>query len=318
MKEPFFDYLEVERGLAENTLSSYRRDIEKLERFASRRKRKLDRLGPQDIREFLRDLHRRGLSHRSIVRTLSAVRGLYRFLSSEGRMAVDPTEQVDSARIPRSLPRYLSLDEVERLINAPDTSNEEGLRDRAMLETLYATGLRVSELVSLRTEDVHFDARYLLCQGKGRKERIVPLGRSASGWLKQYISTARPELARRAEPWLFLSRRGSRMTRQRFWQIIKACGRQAGISRILSPHVVRHSFATHLLERGADLRSLQLMLGHANIVTTQIYTHVSRERLRRVYDQYHPRARKPPAGRNRVAQERGNPAESSREERGDH
>ena len=292
MKESFFNYLEVERGLAENTLSSYRRDIEKLERFARRRKIKLERLGANDIREFLRELHRRGLSHRSIVRALSAVRGMYRFSSAEGRIAVDPTEQIDSARIPQNLPHYLSFDAVEKLIAAPDISTPLGLRDRAMLETLYATGLRVSELISLRVADIHFDARYLLCIGKGRKERIVPFGRSATKWLKRYISKARGELSRGREPWLFLSRRGSRMTRQRFWQIIKSCGRQAGIKRNLSPHVVRHSFATHLLERGADLRSLQLMLGHADIGTTQIYTHVSRERLRRVYDQHHPRARK--------------------------
>lgn len=292
MIESFFNYLEVERGLAENTLSSYRRDIEKLEHFARRRKLKLERLGPKDIREFLRELHRKGLSHRSIVRALSAVRGMYRFSSAEGRIAADPTEQIDSARIPQNLPHYLSFDEVEKLIAAPDISTPEGLRDRAMLETLYATGLRVSELISLRTEDVHFDAGYLRCIGKGRKERIVPFGRAAKKWLKRYISKARGELTRDSTPWLFLSRRGTRMTRQRFWQILKACGRQEGIKRKLSPHVVRHSFATHLLERGADLRSLQLMLGHADIGTTQIYTHVSRERLRRVYDQYHPRARK--------------------------
>ena len=159
-----------------------------------------------------------------------------------------------------------------------------------MLETLYATGLRVSELIGLRCEDIHFDAGYLLCLGKGRKERIDPLGRSAAQWLRKYNAKARPELVREPSPWLFLSRRGQ-MTRQRFWQIIKACGIQAGIPRKLSPHVVRHSFATHLLERGADLRSLQLMLGHADIGTTQIYTHVSRERLRRVYDEHHPRAK---------------------------
>lgn len=292
LKESFFNYLEVERGLAENTLSSYRRDIEKLERFACRRKIKLERLGPNDIREFLRELHRKGLSHRSIVRALSAVRGMYRFSSAEGRIASDPTEQIDSARIPQNLPHYLSFEEVEKLIAAPDISTPEGLRDRAMLETLYATGLRVSELISLRTEDVHFDAGYLRCIGKGRKERIVPFGRAAKKWIKRYISKGRGELARGSTPWLFLSRRGSCMTRQRFWQILKACGRQEGIKRKLSPHVVRHSFATHLLERGADLRSLQLMLGHADIGTTQIYTHVSRERLRRVYDQHHPRARR--------------------------
>jgi integrase/recombinase XerD len=290
--DPYLHYLEVERGLSPNTLSAYQRDIAKLHRFATGRQKKLQELGGSDIRDFLRDLHRRGLSHRSIARILSAVRGLYRFSVAEGLLAVDPTEQIDAARIPRSLPRYLSLDEVDSLLAAPDISTPEGLRDRTMLETLYASGLRVSELVGLRIDDVHFEAGYLLCRGKGRKERIVPLGRSAIDWLEKYLSKGRSELTRRRTPWLFVSRRGSQITRQRFWQILKACGRTAGISRKLSPHVVRHSFATHLLERGADLRSLQLMLGHANIGTTQIYTHVSRERLRRVYDQHHPRARR--------------------------
>jgi integrase/recombinase XerD len=285
--------LEVERGLSENTLAAYQRDITKLEQYTSGRKKKIEKLGAADIRSFLRELHRQGLSHRSIARILSAVRGLYRFSAAEGRIAVDPTEQIEAARIPRGLPKYLSFDDVENLIAAPDTSTPEGLRDRAMLETLYATGLRVSELLGLRVEDVHFEAGYLLCRGKGRKERIVPVGRSAVRWLQEYLAKSRPELAKKRSrsPWLFLSRRGQ-MTRQRFWQIIKAHGLRAGIRRKLSPHVVRHSFATHLLERGADLRSLQLMLGHANIGTTQIYTHVSRERLRRVYDEHHPRAKK--------------------------
>lgn len=291
LRESFLHYLEVERGLSANTLAAYRRDIAKLESFAEKKKKKVEKLGPNDIRDFLRELHRQGLSHRSIARILSAIKGLYRFMAAEGGIRSDPTEHIDAAKIPRSLPRYLSLDEVDALLGAPDIATPEGLRDRAMLETLYATGLRVSELIGLRLEDIHFDAGYLLCLGKGRKERIVPLGRSATRWLKKYNAKARPELIREACPWLFLSRRGQ-MTRQRFWQIIKACGVQAGIQRKLSPHVVRHSFATHLLERGADLRSLQLMLGHANIGTTQIYTHVSRERLRRVYDEHHPRAKK--------------------------
>jgi integrase/recombinase XerD len=290
--DAYLHYLEVEKGLSDNTLAAYRRDIAKLESFARSREEELQELGSSEIRDFLRDLHRRGLSHRSIARVLSAVRGLYRFSAAEGQVAVDPTEQIDSARMPRSLPRYLSLDEVENLLAAPDVSTPEGLRDRAMLESLYATGLRVSELVGLRIEDVHFEAGYLLCFGKGRKERIVPLGSSAIKWLKKYLSKGRSELTDLRTPWLFVSRRGSQITRQRFWQILKACGRKAGIRRKLSPHVVRHSFATHLLERGADLRSLQLMLGHASIGTTQIYTHVSRERLRRVYDQHHPRARR--------------------------
>jgi len=292
LKKSFLQYLEVERGLSENTLAAYRRDVDKLERFARGKSRKPSELTASDIRNFLRQLHRQGLSHRSIARTLSATKGLYRFAAAEGLVVLDPTEQIESARLPRHLPHYLSLEEVDQLLDAPDTKTPAGVRDRAMLETLYATGLRVSELVSLRLEDIYLDAGYVRCLGKGRKERIVPLGRSAARWIVRYLKKARPQVSSKSGPWLFPSRLGTRMTRQRFWQILRSCGTKVGIGRSLSPHVVRHSFATHLLERGADLRSLQLMLGHSDIGTTQIYTHVSRERLRRVYDQHHPRARR--------------------------
>lgn len=291
MKESFLHYLEVERGLSPNTLEAYRRDIAKLEAFAKKRRRSLTALTASDLRAFLRDLHRHGLSLRSIGRITSAVRGLYRFAASEGHTSSDPAEQIETARLQRNLPRYLGLDEVERLLEVSDVTTAEGLRDRAMLELLYATGLRVSELIRLEVGDFNFDVGYLECEGKGRKERIVPFGRSAKMWLERYLREARPELVKGATGAFFLSRLGKAMTRQRFFQILRSCGRRAGIDRPLSPHVVRHSFATHLLERGADLRSLQLMLGHSNIGTTQIYTHVSRERLRRIYDQHHPRAR---------------------------
>ena len=292
MKKSFLEYLEVERGLSENTTAAYRRDLAKLEVFAGDSDKKLEELSASDIRGFLRQLHRQGLSHRSIARTLSATKGLYRFATAERIVAVDPTEQVESARVARSLPHYLSLEEVDNILAVPDTKTPAGLRDRTMLETLYATGLRVSELVSLRVDDLYIDAGYLRCRGKGRKERIVPLGRSAAKWLRRYLSRSRSELSKKPGRWVFLTRSGTCMTRQRFWQILQGCGKKCGIRRRLSPHVVRHSFATHLLERGADLRSLQLMLGHSDIGTTQIYTHVSRERLRRIYDQYHPRARR--------------------------
>lgn len=294
MKNAFLHYLEVERGLSPNTIVAYRRDIAKLELYAKSHRKTLASLTAPDLRDFLRDLHRQGLSLRSIGRVSSAVRGLYRFAAAEGTIRTDPAEQIDSARLPKSLPRYLNLDEVDGLLEASDTAIPEGLRDRAMLELLYATGLRVSELIALRIADFNFDIGYLVCQGKGRKERIVPYGRSAKQWIERYLREGRPALLRRApdaEDAMFLSRLGKTMTRQRFFQILKACGRTAGIRGALSPHVVRHSFATHLLERGADLRSLQLMLGHSNIGTTQIYTHVSRERLRRIYDSHHPRAK---------------------------
>ena len=292
MREEFLHYLEVERGLSKNTLVAYRRDISKLEIFARRRKKKLGDLGTSELRSFLRGLHREGLSLRSIARLTAAVRGLFRFGAAEGYLTFDAAADLDSARFGKTLPNYLTLAEVDQLLLAPDTTTPEGLRDKTMLELLYATGLRVSELVSLRLRDVHFNGGYLLCRGKGRKERIVPFGRSAERWLERYLGNARTSLVKTSVPWLFLSRRGDRMTRQRFWQILKKSGVTAGITRNLSPHVVRHSFATHLLERGADLRSLQIMLGHSNIGTTQIYTHVSRERLRRVYDSHHPRAKK--------------------------
>lgn len=291
MKESFFHYLEVERGLSPNTLKAYRRDIAKLEDFAKKHRRSLSSLTASDLREFLRDLHRYGLSLRSIGRTSSAVRGLYRFAAAEGHMRSDPAEQIETARLHRNLPRYLNLDEVDLLLEVSDVTTPEGLRDRSMLELLYATGLRASELITLKLGNFNFNVGYLVCEGKGRKERIVPYGRSAKKWLERYLRDGRPEFVRKTNDAFFLSRLGKAMTRQRFFQILKSCGQRAGIARPLSPHVVRHSFATHLLERGADLRSLQLMLGHSNIGTTQIYTHVSRERLRRIYDQHHPRAK---------------------------
>jgi len=292
LKEAFLDYLRVEKGLADNTLDAYARDLARLEAFAIDTGTELAALDAGAIREFLRRLNREGLSHRSVARMLSAVRGFYRLALSEGHIRRDPSENLEPARLSRSLPHYLSFEEVEALLGAPDTSTAAGLRDRSMLETLYASGLRVSELVSLKTRDVHADDSYLLTMGKGSKERLVPLGRSALQWVERYLTEARPSLARGESDWLYLSRRGSRMSRQRFWQILKGHGRTARIKRRLTPHVIRHSFATHLLERGADLRSLQLMLGHADIGTTEIYTHVSRERLKRVYDEFHPRARK--------------------------
>jgi len=293
LKDAFLHYLEVERGLSLNTLAAYRRDIAKLEAYTKSKRRRLESLSASELREFLRDLHRQGLSLRSIGRATSAVRGLYRFAASEGFVRSDPAEQIESARMQRNLPRYLSFDEVEQLLESPDLSTPEGLRNRAMLELLYATGLRVSELTSLRLKSFNFGVGYVVCAGKGRKERVVPYGRSAKRWLERYLKEGRPALVRRvaADDAVFLSRLGRAMTRQRFFQILRLCGRAAGIRKTLSPHVVRHSFATHLLERGADLRSLQLMLGHSNIGTTQIYTHVSRERLRRIYDEHHPRAK---------------------------
>ena len=227
MKDSFLHYLEVERGLSPNTLTAYRRDIAKLEAFAKRRRRSLTSLSSSDLREFLRDLHRRGLSLRSIGRTTSAVRGLYRFAASEGHMKIDPSEQIESARLHRNLPKYLSLDEVDKLLDVSDVSTPDGLRDRAMLELLYATGLRVSELIGLSIGDFNFAVGCLTCEGKGRKERVVPYGRSAKKWLERYLRDGRPELVRERTKSnaFFLTRLGKAMTRQRFFQIIRSCGR---------------------------------------------------------------------------------------------
>ena len=291
----FLNYLRVERRLSENTLDAYRRDLEKLTVFAAGRS--LRSLDTADLQRFLTDLHRRGLSFRSVRRLASALRGAFGFLVAEGVLTQDPTEGITSARASPGLPRYLSSDEVERLLEASDDS-PRGLRDRAMLEVLYATGLRVSELVRLRMKDV-VPAReevpgYLTVIGKGDKARIVPFGEVAASRLRVWLRDGRPEVlsGKGDSPWLFVTGRGRAMTRQRFWQIVRARGAAAGITRHFSPHVLRHSFATHLLERGADLRSLQQMLGHASVATTQIYTHVTEERLRRVYDAHHPRARR--------------------------
>ena len=297
--ERFLAHLRVERGLADNTLAAYRRDLAKLVRFADGAP--LPTLTRADLERFLSRLHREGLSFRSIQRATAAVRGAYGFWAGEGEVDDDPAADLTPARSLPGLPRYLPLDEVERLLAAPDGS-PRGLRDRAMLELLYATGLRVSELVQLRL--AHLTPAkgevpgFVTVTGKGGKSRIVPFGRTADARIGVWLRDGRPVcLARRPDPaevpWLFPTARGRPMTRVRFWQIVREVGEAAGVRRGLSPHVLRHSFATHLLERGADLRSLQQMLGHASVGTTQIYTHVTEERLRRVYDDHHPRAKRP-------------------------
>jgi len=289
--EDFLHHLSVERGLARNTLLAYGQDLAKFERFLNRKARHPKQVRQGEIDEFARDLSRQGLSAKSIARALNAVRMFYRFLVAEKIVSLDPTEQVRAPRTWKSLPRFLTLGEVDNLLGAPDADGPLGRRDAAMLELLYATGLRVSELVSLRLRDVNLDGGLLRCIGKGSKERVVPLSRAAIGRLRHYLETARPALHKgRGVAALFLNRRGGTMTRQGFWKIVKEYGASIGLRDKLSPHVLRHSFATHLLERGADLRSVQMMLGHADISTTQIYTHVNRERLKRVYRDFHPRA----------------------------
>jgi integrase/recombinase XerD len=287
----YLDHLQVERGLAENSLLAYARDLARLQAFASERRKDVLALRQEDLSGFIQSLRAAGLAPRSAARTVHGIRGLFRFAVREGRLAADPMENLKAPRSFSALPRYLSTAQVDSLLAAPDVGTDLGLRDRAILEVLYATGLRVSELIGLRPTDVDVDVGLLTCFGKGRKERLVPLGSAACTWVRQYLDTARGALAGgRGVPALFLNHRGGRLTRMGLWQIVRRHAVTTGIQKVLTPHVLRHSFATHLLERGADLRALQAMLGHADISTTQIYTHVSRERLRAVYDRFHPRA----------------------------
>ena len=287
----FINYVQVERGLSPNTVIAYRSDLEKFARFCVTRKLPLAGVGREQVVDFLGRLYRQGLDSRSVARQLATLRSFFRFLLQEEILRRDPTEHIESPRVWKRLPKFLSLGEVERLLAQPDAATLLGLRDKAMLELLYATGLRVSELVNLKVGDVQLDAGYLRCLGKGSKERVVPLGRKAIAAVEAYLRRARPRLVkRRASAHLFLSRRGQGMTRKHFWHLLGGYVRAAGIRTRLSPHGLRHSFATHLLERGADLRSVQVLLGHADISSTEIYTHVAQERLRQVYRAHHPRA----------------------------
>ncbi len=289
--QDFLHHLTVERGLANNSVLAYGRDLAKYARFLDAKSRHPRQIRQGEIHEFARRLSRDGLSAKSIARALNAVRMFYRYLVLEKVVIEDPTAAVRAPRTWKALPRFLTLEEVDHLLGAPDPSRALGLRDAAMVELLYATGLRVSELVSLRTRDLNLEVGYLTCVGKGRKERLVPMGRKATQQVRCYLERARPTLLKSGTPQaLFLNNRGGPMTRQGFWKTLKKYGRAAGLRGKLSPHTLRHSFATHLLERGADLRSVQMMLGHADIATTQIYTHINRERLRKIYKDFHPRA----------------------------
>jgi len=286
----FLNYLSVERGLSANTVQSYGLDLAKLVPLLKRRGGDWTVLSEEDLVRFLHDQSRAGLSARSLARLVSALKSFFGFLVLDGRLSKNLTLNLSTPSLWMSLPHVLTVKEVEDLLDQPDTKTGRGIRDRAMLEVLYAAGLRVSELVTLKVHNMNLEEGFLICRGKGGKERLVPLGAAARSWVGRYRSEVRPLLAKRATDVLFLTRRGGPFTRQGFWKLVRRFSAGAGLLSKVTPHILRHSFATHLLERGADLRSVQMMLGHSQITTTQIYTHVSREKIRRLYDRFHPRA----------------------------
>lgn len=289
LADQFINHLRVERGLADNTIQSYSRDLIRFLQFLEDRKRSPLHATQDDIMDYMGSLQK-ALSARSCARSLSALKMFFRFLVTEGRIESSPTRLLGAPKLPRRLPGVLTRDEVDMLLAQPDPSNQRGHRDKAMLELLYATGLRVSELVGLQMSNINLEAGYVRMIGKGSKERMVPMGTKALEVLKAYLSEARGKLLKnKSSSSLFLNSRGAPLTRQGFWKIIKKYGKKAGIRKEITPHKLRHSFASHLLEGGADLRSVQVMLGHADISTTQIYTHITRERLKQIHEKYHPR-----------------------------
>jgi integrase/recombinase XerD len=287
----FLNYLRVEKGLSPNTIHAYRRDMAKFAAFATKQSLRVDQIDRSQVVDFLRTLYLRKLDSRSVARHLVTLRHFFRFCFTEGVIQEDPAVNIQSPKFRRALPGFLSLQEVEHLLQQPDITTTAGLRDKAMIELLYSTGLRVSELCGLKTPDLQMEVGCLRCIGKGNKERLVPVGRQALEAVQEYIEKSRPEILRgKTSPYLFVGRTGRAINRIMFWKILGDYGRKAGLRKGLTPHILRHSFATHLLDRGADLRSVQMMLGHADISTTQIYTHVVEERLKQVYKAHHPRA----------------------------
>ena len=289
--DQFLHYLIVEKGLSRNTIEAYSHGLTRfLNHLREKGVQEIREVGKFHIRGFLLALRGKNLNTKSIVRNLVAIRTFFRFLIQEGVLESNPVEELESPKVAKTLPEILTLEEIEQILEQPNLQTPLGTRDRAMLEMLYATGMRVSELTQLPIHQVNLEGGYVLLYGKGSKERIVPLGTEAMKWVTVYLKTARGILSKGKEsPSLFINRSGKGMSRQRLWKNLKDYGRRAGLRKRITPHLLRHSFASHLLERGADLRSVQMMLGHADISTTQIYTHVTGERLKKVHKQYHPR-----------------------------
>ena len=292
MLESFLTYLVVIKGLSRNTSHSYKTDIEKLFTFIEKKElNSITKLKANHISEFLAELNISGLNISSINRCIVSIKQFFKYLMLENIIKTDPTANLVSPRMKKSIPDVLSLDDIEKILNIPDLTKFEGLRDSAMLEVLYASGLRVTELVELKQVNINYDHGYLVVMGKGSKERIVPIGMTSIKKINDYLELSRPHLVKdKISDYLFITRRGTCFTRQGFWKLIKTYAKDAGILKNISPHTIRHSFATHLLERGADLRTIQLLLGHSDISTTQIYTHVESKRLREIHKKYHPRA----------------------------
>lgn len=286
----FLAYASIEKGLSANSLAAYRRDLSRLARFLDGRKLSLADASGSDLRAFLNELYEDGLSARSVARYLSSIRSLYRYLLDQDDVRDNPTALLASPGQWKTLPKYLTLEDVDQLLGAPDPEKALGSRDLAMLQLIYATGMRVSELVSVRLAELNTETGIVRTVGKGEKTRLIPVGREALQAIEDYTTHFRQRILKQTvSEFLFVTARGTSMSRQAFWKLLRKYGLAAGITKHLTPHVLRHSFATHLLERGADLRSLQLMLGHSDISTTQIYTHVLRARMRSIYDTYHPR-----------------------------
>ena len=288
--EQFLDAAWAERGLSENTLKSYRYDLQQVAVFLDNRGSDLLSASREDLLAFLATQVQSGRSPRSLSRYLSGIRQFYQWTLREGRRQKDPSALIESPKLGRGLPKALNESQVEALLEAPDTATPLGMRDRTMLELMYATGLRVSELVGLELTNINLNQGVVRVMGKGGKERLVPLGEESADWLKRYLEGARPELMKEADaPQVFVTNRKAGMTRQAFWYAIRRYSLKAGIDRDVSPHMLRHSFATHLLNHGADLRVVQLLLGHSDLSTTQIYTHIAREGLKRIHSKHHPR-----------------------------
>ncbi len=290
--DSFLSYQSAVKGLSNNTVESYRRDVLKFINYVEKSNISgIEGVKYDNILEYLTTLQKEGISIRSVARNLVSLKQFFKFLLLEKILVEDPSLSIKTPKLKRSIPNFLSLEDVEKILSAPDPSTYEGIRDRAMLETLYACGIRASELVKLELNSVNFDLGYLIVYGKGSKERLVPTGEKARSALKDFLALSRPNILKaRSSRYLFVTRRGEGMTRQGFWKILKNYATKCGINRKISPHTIRHSFATHLLERGADLRTIQIMLGHSDISTTQIYTHIAKERLKEIHRKHHPRS----------------------------